>query len=58
MSSAPYDFLVLGTGIAGLVFSLRVASHGKVAILTKKKQCGIQYELCPGGDRFRGFSRG
>lgn len=29
------DFLVLGSGIAGLSFALKVASHGKVCIVTK-----------------------
>lgn len=29
------DFLVVGSGIAGLTFALKVAGHGKVCILTK-----------------------
>ncbi len=49
MSSAPYDFLVLGTGIAGLVFSLRVAQHGKVAILTKKSSVESNTNYAQGG---------
>ena len=32
-----YDFLVLGSGIAGLSFALKVADYGKVAVVTKKK---------------------
>ena len=32
-----YDFLVLGSGIAGLSFALKVADYGKVAVVTKKR---------------------
>lgn len=30
-----YDFLVIGTGIAGLSYALKVADHGSVCVLTK-----------------------
>lgn len=32
-----FDFVVVGTGIAGLSFALKVAEHGTVAVLTKTK---------------------
>lgn len=31
------DFLVIGTGIAGLSYAIKVADHGKVCIVTKTK---------------------
>ncbi len=31
------DFLVIGTGIAGLSYAIKVAGHGKVCIVTKTK---------------------
>jgi L-aspartate oxidase len=30
-----FDFLILGSGSAGLSFALKVAPHGHVAIVTK-----------------------
>ncbi len=31
-----FDFLVLGSGVAGLTFARKAAAHGKVAIITKR----------------------
>lgn len=31
-----YDFIVLGSGIAGLSFALKAARHGRVALITKR----------------------
>jgi len=40
-----YDFLVIGSGIAGLVYALEVSKFGKVAIVTKGKidECNTSY---------------
>ncbi len=35
MSAVKFDFLVIGSGLAGLSFALEAAQHGRVAILTK-----------------------
>jgi L-aspartate oxidase len=32
-----YDFVVVGSGIAGLSFGLKAAKHGSVAVVTKRK---------------------
>jgi len=32
------DYLVLGSGIAGLSFSLKVAPRGRVSLFTKKNR--------------------
>ncbi|MBU2490362.1 MAG: L-aspartate oxidase [Proteobacteria bacterium] len=31
-----FDFLVIGSGVAGLMFALEAAAHGSVAVVTKK----------------------
>lgn len=32
-----YDFLVIGTGLGGISYALKVADHGKVALITKDR---------------------
>ena len=45
-----YDFLVVGSGIAGLSFALKAAAHGSVAVLTKKEgEAQTDTELVEGG---------
>lgn len=44
-----YDFLVLGSGIAGLVFALEASKKGRVAIVTKKSLYDCNTEYAQGG---------
>ena len=44
-----FDYLVLGSGIAGLSYALRVAPHGRVAILTKKNRAESNTNYAQGG---------
>src|SRR3954447_21316042 len=44
-----FDFIVLGSGIAGLSFALKVAPHGRVAIVTKKKRADSNTNYAQGG---------
>ncbi|GIL18439.1 MAG: L-aspartate oxidase [Oligoflexia bacterium] len=43
------DFLVIGSGLAGLAFSLKASSLGKVTILTKNKAHTTNTERAQGG---------
>ena len=44
-----FDFIVLGSGIAGLSFALQVAPHGRVAIITKKNRAESNTNYAQGG---------
>ena len=37
------DFLVIGSGIAGLSFALKAATLGKVIVVTKKEKINTEY---------------
>jgi L-aspartate oxidase len=43
------DFLIIGSGIAGLSFALKVASFGSVAIVTKKNKLESSTNYAQGG---------
>ena len=44
-----FDFLILGSGLAGLSFALKVAPHGRVAIITKKDRAESNTNYAQGG---------
>src|SRR5437773_10660465 len=44
-----YEFLVLGSGVAGLSFALKVAARGRVAIITKKDRAESNTNYAQGG---------
>jgi L-aspartate oxidase len=44
-----YDFIVVGSGIAGLSFALQAARHGKVLVTTKQLSGSGSTQLAQGG---------
>src|SRR6476619_4578302 len=49
MANHEFDFLVLGSGIAGLSFALKVAPSGRVAVITKKNRAESNTNYAQGG---------
>lgn len=56
VSTKYFDFIVIGSGVAGLRYALEVAKHGSVALITKAEphesntnyaQGGVSAVLCP-----------
>ena len=45
----PYDFLILGSGIAGLTFALKASAYGTVCILTKGDRDESNTKYAQGG---------
>src|SRR6202046_4810045 len=44
-----FDYIILGSGVAGLTFALKVAPRGKVAIVTKKNRAESNTNYAQGG---------
>lgn len=49
MERIDVDFLVIGSGVAGLMYALKVANYGKVAIATKKIDIESNTNYAQGG---------
>lgn len=49
MSEIKSDYLVIGSGIAGLTFALEVAEHGEVSLITKSTLDNTNTTLAQGG---------
>ena len=43
------DYLVMGSGIAGLNFALLAAEHGRVVVVTKKRPADTNTNWAQGG---------
>ena len=44
-----FDFVVIGSGIAGLTFAIKAAQHGRVAVITKRKGVDSNTAWAQGG---------
>src|SRR3984957_3268067 len=44
-----FDFVIIGSGIAGLSFALQAAGHGRVAIITKRARAESNTAWAQGG---------
>ena len=49
MNSITCDFLVIGSGLAGLSAALELADHGQVIIATKKEKTECNSRYAQGG---------